>query len=41
MLMNIGTNYSALVSGFQKVWKIETINLTEAVVQIIRHFEFM
>ncbi len=41
MLINIGTNYSALVSAIQKDWKNETTNLAEAVLQIIRHFEFM
>lgn len=41
MLMNIGTEYSALVSAIQKDWKDETTNLAEAVLQIIRHFKFM
>ena len=41
MLMNIGADYSALVSAIQKDWKNETTNLAEAVLQIIRHFEFM
>lgn len=41
MLMNIGTDYSALVSAIQKDWKDENTNLAEAVPQIIRHFEFM
>ena len=41
MLMNIGTDYSALVSAIQKDWKDETTNLAEAILQIIRHFEFM
>ena len=41
MLMNIGADYSALVSAIQKDWKDETTNLAEAVLQIIRHFEFM
>lgn len=39
--MNIGTEYSALVSAIQKDWKDETTFLAEAVLQIIRHFEFM
>ena len=41
ILMNIGTEYSALVSAIQKNWKDENPNLAEAVLQIIRHFEFM
>ena len=41
MLINIGTEYSALVSAIQKNWKDENTNLAEAVLQIIRHFEFM
>ncbi len=41
MLMNIGVEYSALVSSIQKDWKDENTNLAEAVLQIIRHFEFM
>ena len=41
MLMNIGTEYSALVSAIQKNRKDENTNLAEAVLQIIRHFEFM
>lgn len=41
MLINIGTDYSALVSAIQKDWKDETTNLAETVLQIIRHFEFM
>lgn len=41
MLMNIGSEYSALVSAIQKDWKDETTNLAETVLQTIRHFEFM
>lgn len=41
MLMNIGSGYSALVSVIKKDWKDETTNLTETVLQIIRHFQFM
>ncbi len=41
MLMNIGLEYSALVPSIQKDWKDENTNLAEAVLQIIRHFEFM
>ncbi len=41
MLMNIGTKYLALVSAIQKDWKDETTNLAEAVLQIIKHFEFI
>lgn len=42
MLMNIGSEYSTLVSAIQKEWKdAETTNLSEIVLQIIRHFEFM
>ncbi len=42
MLMNIGSEYSALVSSIQKEWKTaETTNLPETILQIIRHFEFM
>ena len=41
MLMNIRTNYLALVSAIQKDWKDKTTNLAEAVIQIIRHFEFI
>ena len=41
ILMNIRTEYSAIVSAIQKDWKDENINLAEAVLQIIRHFEFM
>lgn len=37
MLMNIGTEYSALVSTIQTNWKDETTNLAETVLQIIRH----
>ena len=40
MLMNIGTKYSALVSAIQKGSKDKKTNLEEAVLQIIRHFEF-
>ncbi len=41
MLMNIGTKYLALVSAIQKDWKDEKTNLAEAVLQIIKHFEFI
>lgn len=42
MLMNIGSNYSALVSSIQKEWKTtETTNLPETILQIVRHSEFM
>ena len=41
MLMNIGTEYLALVSAIQKDWKDEKTNLEEAVLQIIKHFEFI
>ncbi len=41
MLMNIRVEYSALVPSIQKDWKDENTNLAEAVLQIIRHFEFM
>lgn len=41
MLMNIGVEYSVLVSSIQKDWKDENINLSKAVLQIIKHFEFM
>lgn len=41
MLINIGTEYSALVSAIQTDWKDETTNLAETVLQIIRHFEFI
>lgn len=41
MLMNIGTEYSALVSATQKDWKDKTTNLAEIILQIIRHHEFM
>ena len=41
MLMNIGSEYSALVSAIQRDWKDETTNLAEAILQIIRHFKFM
>lgn len=37
MLMNIGTDYSALVSAIQKDWNDDTTNLAEAVLQIIRY----
>ncbi len=39
--MNIGTEYSALVSAIQKDWKNENTILAKAALQIIRHFEFM
>ncbi len=41
MLINIRTEYSALISAIQKNWKDEMTNLTETVLQIIRHFKFM
>lgn len=42
MLMNIGSDYSALVSSIQKEWKTgETTNLSETILQIVRHSEFM
>ena len=41
ILINIGPEYSGLVSAIQKDWKDETTNLAEAILQIIRHFEFM
>lgn len=42
MLMNIGSEYSNLVSSIQKDWKdAETTNLSETILQIIRHFEFI
>ena len=42
MLMNIGSEYSALVSSIQKEWKTaEATDLPETILQIIRHFEFM
>ncbi len=41
MLMNIGVEYSALVSLIQKDWKDENTNLAEVVLQIIKHFKFM
>ncbi len=41
MFMNIGVEYLALVSSIQKDWKDENTNLAEAILQIIRHFEFM
>lgn len=41
MLMNIGSEYLALVSAIQKDWKDETTNLAETVPQIIKHFEFI
>ncbi len=41
MLMNIGLEYSGLISAIQKDWKDDTINLAEAILQIIRHFEFL
>lgn len=42
MLMNIGSEYSNLVSSIQKEWKdTETTNLPETILQIIRYFEFM
>ena len=39
--MNIGADYSALVSAIEKDWKDDNTNFAEAVLQIIRHFEFM
>ena len=39
--MNIGAEYSALVLAIPKDWKDENMNLAEAVLQIIRPFEFM
>lgn len=39
--MNIGTEYSALVSAIQKDWKDENTNLAKTALQIIRHFKFM
>ncbi len=41
ILINIGTEYSALVSAIAKDWKNDNTNLAEAILQIIRHFEFM
>lgn len=42
MLMNIGSEYPALVSAIQKEWKTaETTNLLETILQITRHFKFM
>lgn len=41
MMINIRPQYSELVSIIQKNWKDETINLTWAILSIIRHFEFM
>ena len=41
ILMNIGTEYSALVLAIQKNWKDETTNPAEAVLQMIRYFKFM
>lgn len=41
ILINIGADYSALVSTIQKDWKNKTTNLAETVLQIIRHFKFM
>ena len=42
MLMNIGSDYSALVSSIQKEWKTtKTTNLPETILQITRHFEFV
>lgn len=41
MLMNIGTDYSALVLAIQKNLKVKTTNLREVILQIIRYFEFI
>lgn len=42
MPINIGSEYSALVSSIQKELKTaETTNLPETILQITRHFEFM
>lgn len=41
MLINIGTNYSALISIIKKDWKNKTTNLAKTVLQIIRYFEFI
>lgn len=39
MLMNIGSEYSILISAIQKKWKdATTINLTKTNLQIFRHF---
>lgn len=39
--MNIGTNYSALMSAIQKEWKDKTTNFIKVVLQIIRYFDFI
>lgn len=39
--MNLGANYSALISIIQKNWKNETTNLAKAVFQIIKYFKFI
>lgn len=41
ILRNIGPKYLALVSAIEKDWEDETTKLVEAVLQIIRYFEFM
>ena len=42
MLMNIGSEYSALASSIQKEWKAaETTNVPETILPITKHFEFM
>ncbi len=41
ILMNIGLEYSGLISAIQKNWKDEITNLAEAILQIIRHFKSM
>lgn len=41
ILMKIGTDYLALVLPIQKDWKDKTTNLAEAILQIIRYFEFI
>ncbi len=41
ILMNIGTEYLALVSAIQKDWKDKNANLPEEVQQIIKQFQFM
>lgn len=41
MLINIGTNYLALISVIKKDWKNKTTNLAKTVLQIIRYFEFI
>lgn len=41
VMMNIGTNYSTLLLTIQKNWKDKNTNLVEAMLQIIRYFEFL